>query len=80
MLEITLVDVAPDFVSRIAMPFFCAIPTDTPIDPRGVKSIPSAGPYYVDSWEPSRSLVLKRNPNYAGDRPAYRTRSATRRA
>jgi ABC-type transport system substrate-binding protein len=66
-----LVDVAPDFLSRITMPFFCAIPTDTPIDPRGVKSIPSAGPYYVDAWQPGRTLLIKRNPNYAGDRPAY---------
>jgi ABC-type transport system substrate-binding protein len=66
-----LTDVAPDFLSRIAMPFFCAIPTDTPIDPRGIKSVPSAGPYFVDSWTPNRTLVIKRNPNYTGDRPAY---------
>jgi len=70
-ISFTLTDVAPDFLSRIAMPFFCAIPTDTPIDPRGVKSVPSAGPYYVESWTPNRTLVIKRNPNYQGDRPAY---------
>src|SRR3954452_18115734 len=40
-LTITLTDVAPDFLSRIAMPFFCAIPTDTPIDPKGGKTVAS---------------------------------------
>ena len=70
-LTITLTDVAPDFLSRIAMPFFCALPSDTPVDPKGIKSFPSAGPYYVDEWTPNRSLVLKKNPNYAGDRPAF---------
>jgi peptide/nickel transport system substrate-binding protein len=70
-LTITLTDVAPDFISRIAMPFFCAIPTDTPIDPKGVKTVAGAGPYYIDSWTPKRSMVLKRNPNYTGDRIAY---------
>jgi len=70
-LKITLTDVAPDFLSRIAMPFFCAIPTDTPIDPKGVKDLASAGPYYVDSWTPNRSMIIKRNPNYKGDRPAF---------
>ena len=29
----------------------------------------SAGPYYVDSYLPGRGLVLRRNPNYGGDRP-----------
>jgi peptide/nickel transport system substrate-binding protein len=70
-LTITLNDVAPDFLSRIAMPFFCAIPTDTPIEPKGVKSVASAGPYYVASWTPNRSMIIKRNPNYTGDRPAF---------
>jgi peptide/nickel transport system substrate-binding protein len=70
-LTITLNDVAPDFLSRIAMPFFCAIPTDTPIEPKGVKSVASAGPYYVASWTPNRSMTIKRNPNYTGDRPAF---------
>jgi len=67
----TLTDVAPDFLSRIAMPFFCAVPTTTPMDPRGVKSVPSAGPYYVESWTPNRTMVIKRNPNYTGDRPHH---------
>ncbi len=69
-LTITLVDVAPDFLSRIAMPFFAAIPLSTPLNPAGEKQIPSAGPYYIEEWVPKRQLVLARNPNYGGDRPA----------
>ncbi len=69
-LTITLTDVAPDFLARIAMPFFCALPTNTPVTPNGLKGpVPSAGPYYVASYDPNRSIVLKRNPNYTGDRP-----------
>ncbi len=69
-LTITLVDVAPDFLSRIAMPFFAAIPVSTPLNPAGEKQIPSAGPYFIEKWVPKRQLVLARNPNYGGDRPA----------
>ena len=47
----------------------CAVPRDTPIDPGGINNIPSAGPYYVDSYTPRQQLILRRNPNYAGDRP-----------
>jgi ABC-type oligopeptide transport system substrate-binding subunit len=68
-LIVRLTDVAPDFLARIAMPFFCAIPTNLPIVPEGVNSLPSAGPYYVASRTPNRSIVLQRNPNYSGPRP-----------
>jgi peptide/nickel transport system substrate-binding protein len=70
-LTITLSKPAPDFISRVAMPFFCAIPTTTPIDPKGVKSLPSAGPYFIESWTPNKSLVIKKNPNYVGERPHF---------
>jgi ABC-type transport system substrate-binding protein len=68
-LTIRLTAAAPDFVSRIAMPFFCAIPTNTPINPDGERTVPMAGPYYLSSYVPNRRIVLKRNPNYTGDRP-----------
>jgi peptide/nickel transport system substrate-binding protein len=58
---------AGDFPARITMPFFCPVPSNTPIDPKGVP-IASAGPYYVASAT-SRRLVLRRNPNYSGPRP-----------
>jgi peptide/nickel transport system substrate-binding protein len=60
---------APDFLARIAMPAFCAVPSNTPIDPSGVRLIPSAGPYYVASYTPGEGVVLVRNPNYRGSRP-----------
>jgi ABC-type transport system substrate-binding protein len=68
-LTIHLTKKAPDFLSRISMPFFCAIPTTTPVTSNGVQTVPSAGPYYVASWTPKRQLILKRNPNYTGSRP-----------
>jgi ABC-type oligopeptide transport system substrate-binding subunit len=67
-LTVTLSKVAPDFLSRIAMPFFCAVPTSTPINPKGERAIPSAGPYYIASYTPKRRIVIKKNPNYNGDR------------
>jgi peptide/nickel transport system substrate-binding protein len=69
-LTITLVAPHPDFLSRIAMPFFCALPTNTPIDSNGVNTPSAAGPYYIAARTPGHSLVLKRNPNYHGNRPA----------
>ena len=60
---------APDLPTRLALPFFCAVPLDTPLDAKGVRVIPSAGPYYVTSYTPGQGVVLKRNPNYTGSRP-----------
>jgi YVTN family beta-propeller protein len=60
---------SPDLTARLAARYFCAVPPNTPITPKGVDAIPSAGPYYVASHIPERSLVLRRNPNYDGPRP-----------
>jgi ABC-type oligopeptide transport system substrate-binding subunit len=68
-LTIKLTKPGPDFLARIAMPFFCAIPKNLPIVPEGVHSLAGAGPYYVASWTPNRTLVLQRNKNYKGPRP-----------
>jgi ABC-type oligopeptide transport system substrate-binding subunit len=67
-ISITLVKPAADFLSRIAMPFFCAVPDNTPLNANGVVAPPAAGPYYIKSRTPSRQIVLARNPNYGGDR------------
>jgi YVTN family beta-propeller protein len=67
-LVVELTEPAPSLPARLAMPYFCAVPPDTPIDPEGVDAVPSAGPYYVASHEPNKSLVLRRNPGYAGFR------------
>ncbi|HTX32329.1 MAG TPA: ABC transporter substrate-binding protein [Solirubrobacteraceae bacterium] len=61
----------PSLLSRIALPGFCAVPTDTPIDPAGEPTVPSAGPYYVASHTPGQGVVLLRNPNYHGKRPRH---------
>ena len=73
-LTVHLLSPAPDLPSRLAMPFFCAVPLDTPLDPKGVRDIPSAGPYYVASYTPGQGLVLERNPNYTGSRPHHADR------
>jgi peptide/nickel transport system substrate-binding protein len=69
-LTIRLTAAHPDFLARIAMPFFCALPTNTPIDPKGVNAPAGAGPYYIQSRTPKSQIVLARNPNYHGSRPA----------
>jgi ABC-type transport system substrate-binding protein len=69
-LTFELTEVAPDFLSRVAMMFFMAVPADTPISPKGLNTVPAAGPYYVSSRTPARQFVLEKNPNYTGDRVA----------
>lgn len=68
-LTIRLTAPAPDFLTRIALPFFCAVPPGTPVNTQGVRVIPSAGPYYLVSYSPKQGAVLKRNPSYHGPRP-----------
>jgi peptide/nickel transport system substrate-binding protein len=68
-LIVTLEHAAPDFVARVAMPFFCAVPAATPHDANGVEDPAAAGPYYIASREPNKQIVLKRNPYYKGKRP-----------
>ena len=68
-LTIRLMRPAGDLPARLAMPLFCPVPTGTPAVPGGTpKPLPSAGPYYVASQDPGRT-VLERNPNYRGERP-----------
>jgi ABC-type oligopeptide transport system substrate-binding subunit len=68
-LIITLTKASPDLLARVAMPFFCAIPANLPRDPNGVLTPPAAGPYYVASRTPNKSILLKTNPYYKGKRP-----------
>ena len=68
-LTVRLTAPAPDLPARLAQPFFCAVPSNTPIDPKGARVIPSAGPYRVASYTPGQGVVLTRNPNYHGNRP-----------
>jgi peptide/nickel transport system substrate-binding protein len=59
----------PDFASIVSMPFFQAISMKTPIDPNGVKTPASGGPYYIKSRDIGRTIVLARNKYYKGNRP-----------
>jgi ABC-type transport system substrate-binding protein len=82
-LSITLVKPSPDFLERLAMPFFCPVPTDTPPasgasesitrdtgNGHGPFTVPSAGPYYVADYLNEEYAILKPNPNYPGPRAA----------
>jgi ABC-type oligopeptide transport system substrate-binding subunit len=68
-LVINLTKASPDFLARMAMPFFCAIPTNLAHDPNGVLAPASAGPYYISDRVPNKSITIKKNPNYKGKRP-----------
>jgi peptide/nickel transport system substrate-binding protein len=58
------------FVSILSMQWFTAVPANLPYSSTGLNTYPAAGPYYISSRNPGRSTVLKRNPNYKGNRPA----------
>jgi YVTN family beta-propeller protein len=68
-LTIHLLAPRPDLLARLTMQATCAVPTDTPVNPKGINVMPSAGPYYVQSFTPGQGAVLVRNPNYHGRRP-----------
>jgi len=54
-----------DLDARLAAPYFCAVPKDTPALPAGLQGpIPSAGPYYVAGSSGGAFAVLRRNPYY----------------
>jgi ABC-type transport system substrate-binding protein len=69
-LTVRLINADPTFVAQISMPFFAAVKPNMPINPKGEDVYPSAGPYRLVSREPGRSLVLERNKQYKGSRPA----------
>jgi len=69
-LTITLSQPDGSFLANLAGSAACAVPAGTPPVP-GLPPIPSAGPYYIASYTPRQQLVLRRNPNYPGDRPHH---------
>ena len=68
-LTITLERASPTLPARMATFYFCAVPANTPIRPRGWERVATAGPYYVAEADPGRRLLLRRNPGYPGPRP-----------
>ena len=69
-LTVKLTKADPTFLAQIAMPFFAAVKANMPINPKGENVYPSAGPYHIASRDVGRQLVLERNKNYKGSRPA----------
>ncbi len=68
-LTITLLKPDGSLLSKLAMNFFCALPKGTPVNPDGIDTFSSFGPYYVASRQVGRQLITKTNPNYKGSRP-----------
>ena len=62
---------APDFLSRLAMPFFCAVPPNLPSSVEGIGAFHSAGPYYVQDYRPNERIVIRRNRYYGGERKVH---------
>jgi peptide/nickel transport system substrate-binding protein len=73
-LTITLTKVSPDFVARMAMPFFAAIPTSLAVAPEGVRApLVSAGPYYIREWTLNRTAIAVRNPYWNNAREPWKS-------
>jgi YVTN family beta-propeller protein len=68
-LTITLSQPDGSFLDSLAGGAACAVPIGTPAV--GLDHIPSAGPYYIASYSSHQQLILRRNPNYHGDRPHH---------
>jgi len=68
-LTFTLIQPQGHFLTYLAMPLFCAVPTTLPFT-EAHAPVPSAGPYYISEHAPNQSLVALRNPNYQGPRPS----------
>ncbi len=68
-LKITLMKPDGSLLSKLAMDFFCALPTSTPANPDGVSAFASYGPYYVASRQIGRQIITRENTNYRGPRP-----------
>jgi peptide/nickel transport system substrate-binding protein len=67
-LTIKLTEPDGGLLAKLGTPFFQAIPTNMPINPKGELTYASAGPYYWASRQVGRSIVLKKNTHYTGDR------------
>lgn len=62
---------APNFLTRTALPFFCAVPPWLPPSAEGIGEVPSAGPYYVKEYRAGEGIVIRRNRFYGGDRTVH---------
>ena len=65
-LVVRLTRAAPDFPSRTASTYFCAVPPTLPIDPEGAGAFPAAGPYYVFDYSRRERIVMRGTRSTAG--------------
>lgn len=66
-LTIRLTKPSAAFPWKMALSYFCVVPSGTPVVPNGLLfAPPSAAPYYVTAHENGGLTVLERNPNYGG--------------
>jgi peptide/nickel transport system substrate-binding protein len=73
-LQITLKRVAPDFIPRISMPFFSAVPASFPLDTEVTKGpMISAGPYIIQEWNKNTSALAVRNPRWNNAREPWKS-------
>jgi peptide/nickel transport system substrate-binding protein len=68
-IEIQLDQPRGDFLYILATEFAHVVPTGTPASDQSTKSIPATGPYMIQSYTPSRSFTLVRNPNFDNQIP-----------
>ena len=73
-LQVTLKKVAPDFLARMSMMFFSAVPTNTPFNKDGIKApVVSAGPYYLKEWNAKTSALVVRNPHWKNNAEPFKS-------
>jgi peptide/nickel transport system substrate-binding protein len=71
---VTLKQVAPDFLARMTMQFFSAVPVDLPFTAEGIKApVISAGPYYLKEWNPKSSALAVRNPYWKNNAEPFKS-------
>jgi peptide/nickel transport system substrate-binding protein len=63
-IEIKLKTPESDFLFVLSIPFTSVVPSSTPQKDTENPPPPGNGPYYITSYSPNRSFVMKRNPNW----------------
>jgi ABC-type oligopeptide transport system substrate-binding subunit len=73
-LRVVLKENHPDFLARMSMQFFAAVPVNTPITAEGIKApVVSAGPYYMKEWNEGRSALAVRNPFWRNNQEPFKS-------
>ena len=63
-IDIKLKTPESDFLYVLSIPFSALVSSSTPTTDTESPPPPASGPYYISSYKPSRSFILKRNPNW----------------